>query len=75
MGRSLYELVSAHDLWLNRLAVSGYFFLEVFAGEAIAALGCVMHKVPSIRPWDILYGDEFDVLKHENVLSGLIVVA
>ena len=68
----LASLISAQILCGTRLSVCGSFFMEVFCGEAIFTLGCVMHKVPCVRPWDILFGEEFDVLANEHVLTYLI---
>ena len=69
----LSTLVMAHAIVEKRLSVSGTFFLEVFAGDAVFTLGCVMHFVPCLRPWDITYGSQFDVIANECILSSLIV--
>ena len=63
----------AHAIVEKRLSVSGTFFLEVFAGDAVFTLVCVMHFVPGLRPWDITYGSKFDVIENERILSSLIV--
>ena len=73
MASVLWGLVAAQLLRESCLSVSGTFFLEVFAGEAVFTLGCMMHRVPCIRPWDVVYGSQFDVLANEHVLSSLIV--
>ena len=52
--------------------VSGSFFLECFAGEAIFTIAVVMSCVPALCPWDTRYGCQFDVVSGLNVLLTAI---
>lgn len=58
----LAALPDAAALIQPQLQVAGEFVLEVFAGEAIFTLGLMMASVPCMRPWDVKFGDSFDVV-------------
>ena len=53
------------------LDVAGQFFLEVFCGDAVFTMGVMLAKIPCICPWDVKYGEQFDVLQHGPVLLAL----
>ena len=44
-------------------------FLEVFAGKAVLTMAMVAMSVPCAKPWDVVYGEQFDVLKHGGPCS------
>jgi hypothetical protein len=72
MPQPLEALPDVSDLLRGNLSADASFFLEVFCGAAIVTLCMVMKNVPCIRPWDVKYGDAFNVLKHGQVLEALI---
>ena len=47
-------------------------FLEVFAGKAVLTMAMVAMSVPCAKPWDVVYGEQFDVLKHGEVLIDAV---
>ena len=50
------------------LHVSGWCFLELFAGKASVTLAMLMEGVPAVRPWDSCFGPEYDVLLQARLL-------
>ena len=52
--------------------VQGGFAAEVFAGVAALTYGLRTMGVPTLYPWDILYGEAFDVLTHGWILLDLV---
>ena len=54
------------------LAVGGECFLEVFCGSAVCTLGCMMARVPCIRPWDAKFGSQYNVKVHGHRICELI---
>ena len=46
------------------LTVTGECCLEVFSGAAILTLGLQFHSVPVVAPWDVKFGERWNVLQH-----------
>ena len=59
------------SLYSQHFDISGELALEVCCGEAIFTLGLLMAKVPCVKPWDAINGENFDVLKNGHVLISL----
>ena len=72
MRKQLWKLPCATDLIASNLSVSGLFFLECFAGQAMITVGLLMMNVPCLRPLDSKFGDQFDVLSNGHILLSLI---
>ena len=53
------------------LYVEGYMAVEVYSGVQAVTLGCEIHGVPCICPWDIMDGPHLDVVKNGEVLIRL----
>ena len=53
------------------LRLEGRFCVEVFCGCAVLTLGLLMASVLAICPWDVRFGQAFDVLVHGQVLVWL----
>jgi hypothetical protein len=66
------ELPTAEDVLERPLAVTGEFFLELFAGDSAFSLGVVMSQVPCLLPWDSKYGERFDVFRSGASLLALV---
>ena len=64
-------VLDAEDLLSQLLNVSGTFFIEVMAGECIIILGVLMEKVPRLKPWDIVFGEAWNVLTRGHILLRL----
>ena len=56
----------------SALRVDRQFFMEVFSGTAIMTLGVMMQCIPAICPWDVMYGQCFDIVQQEAAVSSLI---
>ena len=68
----LLELPCAHEVIEWPLQIGGSFAVEIFAGHAGVSLALTFEKVPCMRPWDTSYGEEFDVLRHSQILYELV---
>ena len=73
MSPELAQLPCAYELIRGNLNVDGAMFLECFCGQAAITLACVLINVPCIRPWDVIFGDQFNVLTCGHVLIQLIL--
>ena len=73
MDPDLLCLPEAESLLMNNLQVSGEFFLEMFCGCAAITLACMTISVPCIRPWNIKFGEQFNVLTCGYVILQLIL--
>ena len=73
MNETLWALPCAHDLIRGNLSVDGAMFLEFFCGQAAITLSLLILNVPCIRPWDIPFGEQFNILIHGQVLQQLIL--
>jgi hypothetical protein len=55
------------------LSVQATFFFEGFCGTAGVTVGVCLHKAPAVaKPFDLKFGEEFDLLKHEDMITALI---
>ena len=58
------------------LAVQANFFFEGFCGTAGVTVGVCLHNVPAVaKPFDLKFGEQYDLLKHEAVVIALIVAS
>ena len=71
LPNSLANLIDAEKVLHATDLVSPTFFVEVFAGCAALSLGMVLKNIPTVKPWDIRHGEEFDVLSHGKILFQL----
>ena len=46
-------------------------WVECFAGEAGLTVAMVIAGLPSVQPWDIKFGQEFDVVQHGKTFLQL----
>lgn len=69
----LEKLPCTYDLLRGNLRVDGALFLECFCGQAAITLACILINVPCICPWDVIYGNQFNVLTCGHVLLELIL--
>ena len=53
-------------------AVTERCFLECFCGKAVLTMAMQAHTLPCVKPWDVVYGEEFDVLSHGQVLFDTV---
>ena len=51
---------------------AGEFFVELFCGEAAATAAVILQQVPVLCPWDIRFGNRFDITSNGAVLLELI---
>ena len=65
------RISSCADIPRN-LDVRGALVAEIFCGAAAITLSMVMLSVPCICPWDVKYGEQFNVLKHGIIFQELI---
>ena len=71
MPEFLAELLDAEIILHQRTSVKSLFFIEVMAGECLIALGVMLNRVPSLRPWDDIYGEDWNVLTDSNIIIAL----
>ena len=55
------------------LVIGGEMSCEFFAGNAIISLGLHFAQVPLLHPFDLKYGEAFDLLAHEAIITQLIM--
>ena len=61
-------LLEAEDLLRQTVDVAGVFFVEIMAGECGITLAVLMEKVPCLKPWDIVFGEAWNVLTRGHIL-------
>ena len=71
MHSALADFMEAEKLLTSNISVEGTFFIEVMAGECIIILGVLMSRVPCLKPWDIGFGEAWNVLTHGQILMDL----
>ena len=71
MHSALSDLIDVEQLLNSITSVEGTFFVEVMAGECIITLGVLMRRVPCLKPWDIVFGEAWNVLTHGQILMDL----
>ena len=71
MHEAFSTLLEAEDLLRQKLDVSGIFFIEIMAGECSITLGILMERVPCLKPWDIVFGESWNVLTRGRILLQL----
>ena len=56
------------------LTVKANFFFDCFCGTAGITVGVCLHNVPAVaKPFVSKFGEEYDLLAHEDVLVALLV--
>ena len=63
--------MEAEKLLTCNVSVEGTFFVEVMAGECIITLGVLLKRVPCLKPWDLVFGEAWDVLTRGKILMDL----
>ena len=71
MHGALADLMEAEKLLASNVSVKGTFFIEVTAGECINTFGVLMRRVPCLKPWDIVFGEAWNVLTRGQILMDL----
>ena len=71
MHCALADLMEAEKLLTCSVEVEGTFFIEVMAGECIITLGALLRRVPCLKPWDLVFGEAWNVLTHGQILMDL----
>ena len=71
MPDALASLLDAEELLIRNISIKGTFFIEVMAGECIITLGVLMERVPCLKPWDLIYGEAWNVLTRGEILLEL----
>ena len=71
MHSALADLMEAEKLLTSIISVEGTFFIEVMAGECLITFGVLMKRVPCLKPWDIVFGEAWNVLTHGQILMDL----
>ena len=56
------ELVDVEMVLHSVAHVSGECFIELFAGCCCLTLGCLFASVPRVEPWDLAFGNRFDLV-------------
>ena len=49
----------------------GSFVIEVFAGEFSLSLALAVNHLRCLQPWDVLYGEKFDIEQNGYILKDL----
>ena len=62
MPELLEDLPDVDWLLANNLPVTGMNFFESMCGCAGTTIAMMWNRVPCIKPWDIKFGNRFDVL-------------
>ena len=57
---------------LIRSTLKVYGFLELFCGACGLTLVVMVTSVPCILPWDVRYGQEFDIVAHRMLFLTMI---
>ena len=70
MPEALKNLLEADEFLIRNTSIECVFFV-IMAGECIITLGVLMNKVPCVKPWDIVYGEKWNVLTHGVILMQL----
>ena len=65
------QLLEAEEFFIQNTNVQGTFFIEIMAGECVITLGVLLKRVPCLRPWDVIYGESWNVLTHGEVFIKL----
>eukprot|EP00971_Amphidinium_carterae_P207011 4107253-Amphidinium_carterae.1 len=47
------------------------FAIDVFAGQCGITFGLLLSEIVCLKPWDLTFGDEYDVLQHGDLLRSL----
>ena len=69
----LEDLPCVHDFQFDPLLpVGGESFLECFAGGCVVTLAILWCQVPAFRPWDIDFGDKYDVVRYGHLIFSFI---
>ena len=68
----IFDRISSCASIPRNLDVRGSLVAEIFCGAAAITLSMVMLSVPCMCPWDVKYGEQFDVLKHGIIFQALI---
>jgi hypothetical protein len=71
MPEAVANLVTAQCLLRHPLSINGQCCLDLFAGSMIVTLSLLKCNIPCVRPWDIVFGNKFDVLQQWHVLLSL----
>ena len=71
MHEAFSNLMDAEYLLRQKLDVAGIFFIEIMAGECSITLGILMERVPCLKPWDIVFGEPWNVLTRGHILLQL----
>ena len=67
----LVQLLEAEEFVIQNTTVQGIFFIEIMAGECVITFGVLLKRVPCLRPWDVIYGESWNVLTHGEFLIKL----
>ena len=68
------EWTFADDVLHNNTIIHGGFAAEIFSGAAALTYGLRLMGVPTLYPWDISYGEAFNVLTHGWMLLHLVSI-
>ena len=71
MLEALKNLLEAEEFLIRNTSIEDVFFVETVVCECIITLGALMNKVPCLKPWDIVYGEKWNVLTHGVILMQL----
>ena len=71
MHSALADLMEAEKLLTCNVSVEGTFFIEVMAGECIITLGVLLKRVPCLKPWDLVFGEAWNVLTRCKIRMDL----
>ena len=70
LPRAAAACLEAECVLMSLATVSGYLFLEVLAGCCVLTLGVLLVGVPCIKPWDLRFGDAYDVMEQGFILRA-----
>ena len=71
MPSVLANLLEAEEFLVRNVKVEGSFFIEVMAGECVISRGVLVNRVPCLKPWDLIYGEAWNVLTHGEIVIDL----
>ena len=71
MPSVLADLLEAEEVLIRNTKVEGTFFIEIMAGECVITLGVLLMRIPCLKPWDLIYGESWNVLTHSEILIDL----
>ena len=71
MNNVLANLMEAEEVFIRNVKVEGTYFIEIMVGECVISFGVLLKRVPCLKPWDVIYGESWNVLTHGEVLIML----